>query len=115
AGALGYNAAGARPAGRSAGRKVRRQMEIRVEQGSLNDVATPLLVVNLFEDVEALGGATAAVDEATGGLLSRLRSAAELRGRACDVVVVHNPGNWPLQAERVAVVGLGRRADFTAE
>jgi leucyl aminopeptidase len=90
-------------------------MEIVVEQASLTEVATPLLVVNLFEDADALGGAAAAVDQATGGLLGRLRASGELRGKVGEAVVVHNPGGWDLRAERVAVVGLGPRARFSAE
>src|SRR5689334_22340946 len=50
-----------------------RPMEVRVEQGSLTETETPLLVVNLFKDADGLGGATGAVDQAMGGLLSRLR------------------------------------------
>ncbi|HWP29023.1 MAG TPA: leucyl aminopeptidase [Chloroflexota bacterium] len=90
-------------------------MELVVEQGSLVDIATPLLVVNLFEDAPALGGATAAVDEALGGLLGRLRAAGELRGKLGEAVVVHNPDGQRLRAERVVVVGLGPRTTFGAE
>ncbi len=90
-------------------------MEIAAQQASLVDVTAPLLVVNLFEDAETLGGATAAVDQALGGLLSRLRAAGELRGEAGQIVVVHNPSRPELRAERVAVVGLGKRADLTLE
>ncbi len=90
-------------------------MEIHVEQRSLAEFATPLLVVGLFEDADPLGGGAAAVDEALGGLLSRLRESGELRGKAGEIVVVHNSGYHALQAERVAVVGLGPRSGFTVE
>jgi leucyl aminopeptidase len=90
-------------------------MEIQVKQGSLVEVATPLLVVGLFEDAATLGGAAAAVDEALGGLLVRLRESGELRGKAGEIVLVHNQSSQGLQAERVAVVGLGSQAGFTAE
>jgi leucyl aminopeptidase len=90
-------------------------MDLVVEQGSVADVATPLLVVNLFEDVPTPGGATAAVDEALGGLIGRIRASGELRGKAGEMVVLHNPGGLALRAERVLVVGLGRREDFKAE
>src|SRR3954471_6973602 len=90
-------------------------MEVRVEQGSLTETQTPLLVVNLFQDADALGGATGAVDQAMGGLLSRLREDGELRGKAGEAVVVHNPGDMAIRARRVLVVGLGKREGFTAE
>src|SRR5262245_20998756 len=89
-------------------------MDLVVEQGSLADVATPLQVVNLFED-QTLGGATAAVDEAMGGLIGRVRASGELRGKAGETIVLHNLGGLALRAERVLVVGLGRRDDFKAE
>src|SRR4051794_4440197 len=90
-------------------------MEVRVEQGSLTETQTPLLVVNLFQDADALGGATGAVDQAMGGLLSRLREDGELRGKVGEAIVVHNPGDMALRARRVLVVGLGDREGFSAE
>ena len=90
-------------------------MDVVVEQGSLTEIETPLLVVNLFQDAAELGGATAAVNEAMGGLLARLREDEELRGKAGEVTLVHNPGGMALRARRVLVVGLGRRDEFGAE
>jgi leucyl aminopeptidase len=89
-------------------------MELTVAQGSLTEIATPLLVVNLFQDADALGGATAAADQALGGLLARLRAAGELRGKLGETVVVYNQTDR-LRAERVLVVGLGPRAEFGLE
>ena len=89
-------------------------MELTVAQGSLTEIATPLLVVNLFQDADALGGATAAADQALGGLLGRLRAAGELRGKLGETVVVYNQSD-SLRAERVLVVGLGPRAEFGLE
>ena len=96
-------------------------MEIALQAGSLLEVETPLLVVNLFEGVGEPGGATGAVDQALGGLLRRLIEQREIRGELGQVVVVHNPGGasassgQALAAERVAVVGLGKRDEFGLE
>ena len=92
-------------------------MEIAQQAGSLLDLETPLLVVNLFEDVAEPGGATAAVDGALGGLLRRLIDQGEIRGEPCQVVIVHNPdpGRNGLAAQRVAVVGLGKRGELDLE
>src|SRR3954451_11446799 len=90
-------------------------MEVIVEQGSLTEIETPLLVVNLFQGDSELGGASAAVDEALGGLLGRLREDGELRGKAGEAVLVHNHGDTTLRARRVLVVGLGPRDRFDAE
>lgn len=90
-------------------------MEIALHAGSLLEVATPLLVVNLFDGVTEPGGATGAVNQALGGLLRRLIQQGEIRGELGQVTVVHNPGQNGLAAERVAVVGLGKRAEFGLE
>ncbi|MCC6175006.1 MAG: leucyl aminopeptidase [Chloroflexi bacterium] len=91
-------------------------VSVKVERGSLTSVRTPLLVVNLFEGMEEPGGATAAVDEALGGIIRRLINDGEIRGGLGDVTVVHNQGDRAkLAAERVAVVGLGPRDDLDLE
>ena len=91
-------------------------MQVRVESVSITDIATPLLIVNLFEGVEVPGGATGAVDNALGGLISRLAARREINTDLGQVTVVYNMGQYPaLKAERVGVVGLGKSADFDLE
>lgn len=85
-------------------------MEILVEQGSVTEVQTPLLAVNLFEGVTVPGGATGAVDRALGGLITRLIADGEIKGKLEEVTLLHTLGKLP--AERVAVVGLGPREKF---
>ena len=88
-------------------------MELRVQQASVTDIDTPLLVVNLFEGVTRPGGATGAVDNALGGQISRLIAEGEISGEPATVSVIHNNanGNASLKAQRVAVVGLGKQED----
>ncbi len=88
-------------------------MDILVQQGSVTEIQTPLLVVNLFEGVTSPGGATGAVDSALGGLLSQLIAEGEIRGKLEEVSVIHTLGKLP--AQRVAVVGLGPREQFSLE
>jgi leucyl aminopeptidase len=89
---------------------------IRVERGSLTAVRTPLLVVSLFEGVEEPGGATRVVNEALGGLIGRLIADGEIKGSLGEFTVIHNQGDRSqLAADRVAVVGLGKRDDFDLE
>ena len=90
-------------------------MDVRVEQRSATEIETPLLVVNLFEGVTAPAGATGAVDGALGGLISRLIADGEVTGEAASLTVVHVPDGAPLKARRVAVVGLGKAAEFDLE
>jgi leucyl aminopeptidase len=91
-------------------------VSIRVERASLTAVRTPLLVVNLFEGVDEPSGATGAVDEALGGLIGRLISDGEIKGSLGEITIIHNQGErLRLAADRVAVVGLGKRDDLDLE
>ena len=55
-------------------------MEIKVAIGDVTQQESPALIVNLFEGVEAPGGATGAVDSALGGVISGLISDGEVSG-----------------------------------
>ena len=90
-------------------------MEVRVEQTSVTDIETPLLVVNLFEGITPPGGATGAVDQAMDGLISRLIADGEVRGELGSVTVIHTTDQHRLKARRVAVVGLGKQDEFDLE
>ncbi len=88
-------------------------MDILVEQGSVTEIQTPLLAVNLFEGVRTPGGATGAVDKALGGLLSQLIAEGDVKGKLDEITVIHTLGKLP--AARVAVVGLGPQEKFNLE
>src|SRR3712207_329559 len=89
---------------------------VAVARVSLTEIQTPLLVVNLFQGMAQPSGATAAVDDALGGLLGRLIDQGEITGTLGEITIVHNQGNRSqLAADRVAVVGLGKRDDFDLE
>src|SRR5229473_6732016 len=94
-------------------RKLKRRhddVDLRVQQASVTDIDTPLLVVNVFEGVSQLTGDTAAVDTALGGQISRLIADGEISGEPATITVIHNSGSG-LKARRVAVVGLGKQSD----
>lgn len=88
-------------------------MKIDVVVGSVTEITTPLLVINLFEGTTQPTGATGAVDAALGGLISRLIAEKELTGKINEVSIIHTMGKIP--AERVAVVGLGKKEEFTID
>jgi leucyl aminopeptidase len=89
-------------------------VDLRVQQASVTEVDTPLLVVNLFEGVTQPGGATGAVDQALGGQITELIKEGEITGEPATVTVIHNGtasnGHTGLKARRVAVVGLGKQS-----
>jgi leucyl aminopeptidase len=89
-------------------------VELRVQQASVTEIETPLLVVNLFEGVGQPQGATGAVDEALGGQISQLIADGEITGESGSVTVIHasgSNGHSGLKARRVAVVGLGKQTE----
>jgi leucyl aminopeptidase len=88
-------------------------LEIRVIVGDIAHIKADAVVVNLFEGVEQLGGATAAVDKALDGAISSLISRGEIKGKFGEVGIVHTFGKIP--AGIVAIAGLGKRQDFTVD
>ena len=85
-------------------------MEVRIVQGSIAEVESDALVVNLFEGVTAPGGATGAVDRALGGMISQLIEAGEINGKANSTALIHTLGK--IAPKRVLVVGLGKQDTF---
>ena len=91
-------------------------MELRVQQASVTDIETPLLVVNLLEGVTQPQGATGAVDQALSGQISQLMADGEITGEPGTITVIHtNNGHTNIKARRVAVVGLGKSTDSEQE
>jgi len=86
--------------------------EIGYSQTPVSAVDTDVLIVPWFEDDTA--SAVAGVDAATGGELQRALGTKELSGRLYDVFIAAvSDASW--KAKRVACVGAGRSAEFTAE
>ncbi len=85
-------------------------MKTSVANVSLLEIKCDLLAVNLFEGMKVLGGASAAADKALSGEISRLVKEGEIKGELGEVTVIHTFGKVP--AERVAVVGLGKKDEF---
>ncbi|MBI3977557.1 MAG: leucyl aminopeptidase [Chloroflexi bacterium] len=83
-------------------------MEIRTQAGDVSSFQTEGAVVFVFE--EGLTAGAAAVDRALDGAISRLREVGEVRPKPSHVALLHSLGRLP--AERIAVVGLGKRGDF---
>jgi len=88
-------------------------MKTRVECASIADYKCDLLVVNLFEGVKQPGGAAGAADKALNGLISKLCRDGEIDGKLGKVTLIHCPGR--LRAQKVAVVGLGKKEKFDLE
>ena len=88
-------------------------MEIKVITGDIAQIEADAIVVSLFEGVEQLGGATAAVDRALDGAISSLISRREIKGKFGEVSIVHTFGKAP--GRMVAVAGLGKSEDLNVD
>ena len=88
-------------------------LEVKVVTGDITEIDADAIVVNLFQGVEQVSGASAAVDEALGGAISSLISKGEFKGKFGEVSVVHTLGRLP--ARMVAVAGLGKQQDLNLD
>jgi leucyl aminopeptidase len=86
-------------------------LEVKVVSEDITRVKADAAIVNLFEGVEQPGGATGAVDQALGGVISKLISDGEIKGKLNEVTLIHTMGK--METERVLVVGLGKQEKFT--
>jgi leucyl aminopeptidase len=88
-------------------------LEVKVVTGDITEIDADAIVVNLFQGVEQVSGASAAVDKALGGAISSLISKGEFKGKFGEVSVVHTLGKLP--ARMVAVAGLGKQQDLNVD
>ena len=88
-------------------------MRIEVVTGAIQTQKAQAIVVNVFEDIEKLGGATAAVDGVLGGQISALIESGDFRGKRNEIAVLYPNGALP--AKRVIVAGLGKQEQFTPD
>lgn len=88
-------------------------MRIQVYQGNVTEVQVDALIVNLFEGVQHPGGATGAVDQQIGGLISKIIANGEFTGKLNETAVIYLSDEMPFR--KVVVVGLGKREEFSPE
>jgi leucyl aminopeptidase len=79
---------------------------------SAADVETDLLVLPTFEGEDPVSSMPG-LDEATGGAVARAVRSREVQGKLFDVFITPVAGRW--RAQRVALVGAGRAAEFNTE
>ncbi len=91
-------------------------MRIEVRAGDITKSEVDGIIVSLCEDSERAGIATSAVvavDTLLGGAIGALLDSGGFKGKPNEVTVLHALGNVP--ARLVAVCGLGKQADVSAD
>jgi leucyl aminopeptidase len=89
-------------------------LDISIRTDDITAFATPLLVLQHFEDDGQPSGAAARVDEALGGLLTRLLSRGDFRGKPEETLVVY-PAEADFPGARVLLVGIGKREEYAMQ
>ena len=84
-------------------------MQFSVKTAAAESLATPCLIVGLFEGGK-LPAASHALDQASHGYLSKLAKSGAIEGRAGQTLLLFDVPK--LQAERVLLVGLGSEGDL---
>ncbi len=87
---------------------------VSIRTDPVASVRTSLLVLQHFQDDEAPIGASAAVDEALGGLLDRLMARGDFRGKPDETLLVY-PEDPGFPAQRVLLVGIGKREEYAMQ
>lgn len=87
-------------------------MKVTAVTGDITKVVTDAIIINLFEGVKQPGGATAAVDKALGGAVSRLIKSGEIKGKQGETTLIHTFGK--IKAAKVLVLGLGKKDALNA-
>ncbi len=72
-------------------------MQFQVKQGHIQEEATELLVVNLFEGVTDPSGALKAVDETLNGLVTSIIAAGDFKGKLGETHLLYTDGALPAQ------------------
>ena len=89
------------------------RVEVAIARTTLTETATPLLVLQYFQNEREPDEAEQPLDGALGGLLRRVLQSGDFQGRRDETLVLYPSG--PGGPERVLLVGVGKREDFTVE
>jgi leucyl aminopeptidase len=82
-------------------------MEIKVIAADVTKVTAQAVVIGCYQDEDKPGGQLAAIDQALDGAVSQLLKQGEVKGKDSEISLIHSLGK--LDAERVVLVGLGKR------
>ena len=74
---------------------------------------TPMLAVGVFEGTETLSGWLEIIDRALGGVILRVVSSGDFRGKSGEELVLYGPENTGLK--RLLLIGLGQPDKFDSE
>ena len=90
------------------------ELRVSTVHAAAPGVATPLLVLPIYERDDKPSGVTADVDTRLKGSIQRLLGSGDFRGRKDETLLLF-PAGADLKAERVLLLGVGKREGYTLE
>jgi leucyl aminopeptidase len=88
-------------------------MQIESNSGPYQEIDVQTLAIAVFKDEKADAGFLKDLDEITGGVISSLIDSEELKGKEGETVCLHLVGNSEIKAQRLLLVGVGERDEYT--
>ena len=88
-------------------------MEIKVIVGNIAEIEAGAILVNHYEGMGHLEGDTVNLDKILDGAISQLIAQGEIKGKLNEITIVYSLGKLP--ANRVVVVGLGKREELSLD
>lgn len=88
-------------------------MNIKVLLKDIGEIEADCILVGLFEGTKKPSDAAGVIDKIMGGVITDLIEKGEIIGELNEINFIHTLGK--LTARIIAVVGLGKRGEFTAE
>ena len=88
-------------------------MKLQIKKGYIAAERSEAVVAGVFEGVKKLSGAAAALDWATGGLITGMLKNGDFTGKLHKTAALYPQKEIPLK--RIVLVGLGKQKDFSRD
>jgi leucyl aminopeptidase len=88
-------------------------MQIESTNGSYSELDVQALAIAIFKDEKADEGFLKKLDAITGGAIKSVIDSEELKGKEAEIVFLHLVGNSEIKAQRLLLVGVGERNEYT--
>jgi leucyl aminopeptidase len=89
-------------------------MQIESTNGSYRDLDVQAIAIEVFKDEKADNGFLKELDSVTGGVIKSIIDSEELKGKEAETVYLHLVGNGEIKAQRLLLVGVGERSEYTS-
>jgi leucyl aminopeptidase len=89
------------------------EAKVTVVRAAAEDIRAPLLAFFRFQDAAVVGGVLSVMDSALTGAVRRVLERGDFQGRKDEAVLLYGGGEHA--PERLVLVGLGKKDDFTPQ